>query len=73
MRFEIYKDRSGEWRWSLKAANNKRIGNSGEGYKNLGDLVSILEEIKHQLVLNRVQTINMEGPYYQPSKFGMDE
>ncbi len=32
-KFEIYKDRAGEWRWRLKAANGKKVGDSGEGYK----------------------------------------
>lgn len=30
--FEIYKDKVGEWRWRLKAANNEIIATS-EGYK----------------------------------------
>lgn len=30
--FSIYKDNAGEWRWSLWAANNRRIADSGEGY-----------------------------------------
>lgn len=33
MRFEIYRDRKGEWRWRLKAGNGRKIANSGEGYK----------------------------------------
>ena len=32
MRFEIYKDKGGEWRWRLMAANNRIIADSGEGY-----------------------------------------
>lgn len=30
--FRIYKDKSGEWRWSLVAKNGKIIGDSAEGY-----------------------------------------
>lgn len=33
MRFEIYTDRKGEFRWRLKARNGKVVGDSGEGYK----------------------------------------
>lgn len=33
MKFEIYKDVKGEWRWRLKARNGKIIAVSGEGYK----------------------------------------
>ncbi len=30
--FELYKDRSGEYRWRLQAGNNEIIADSGEGY-----------------------------------------
>src|SRR5262249_23176662 len=30
--FEIYKDKSGQFRWRLKANNGKIIADSGEGY-----------------------------------------
>lgn len=32
LRFEVYKDRAGEWRWTLVASNGKTIADSGEGY-----------------------------------------
>ena len=32
MKFHIYKDAAGEWRWRLKAANGKVLADSGEGY-----------------------------------------
>jgi len=32
MKFHIYKDHRGEWRWRLKAANRKTIADSSEGY-----------------------------------------
>lgn len=34
MYFEKYKDRAGEWRWTLYASNGKKIADSGEGYIN---------------------------------------
>lgn len=30
--FEIYQSRNKEWRWRLRAGNNKIIADSGEGY-----------------------------------------
>ena len=30
--FELYKDKSGEYRWRLQAENNEVIADSGEGY-----------------------------------------
>lgn len=35
--FYIYKDRTGEWRWSFRATNGKTIAVSSEGYNNLRD------------------------------------
>lgn len=32
MKFHVYKDRNGEWRWRLKSANGNIIADSGEGY-----------------------------------------
>ena len=31
-RLHIYKDRKGEWRWTLFAKNGKKLACSGEGY-----------------------------------------
>ena len=31
-KFTIYKDKKGEFRWKLLAANGQQIANSGEGY-----------------------------------------
>lgn len=30
--FVLYKDRAGEWRWTLYAANSKKIADCSEGY-----------------------------------------
>lgn len=35
----IYRDAAGEYRWSARAANNRKVGASGEGYVNRGDCV----------------------------------
>lgn len=37
MRFEIYKDAAGQYRWRLVAANGRKVADSGEGYHNLDD------------------------------------
>lgn len=37
MHFEIYKDKAGEWRWTLYAVNGRKIADSGEGYNNKAD------------------------------------
>lgn len=37
MKFTIYKDGVGEFRWRLRAANNRIIADSGEGYASRAD------------------------------------
>ena len=32
MRFELYRDAKGEWRWRLRAKNGAVVAESGEGY-----------------------------------------
>ena len=39
-KLEVYKDKKGEWRWKVKAANGKIVEASTEGYKNKEDCVS---------------------------------
>lgn len=34
MKYHVYKDSSGEWRWRLKAANGQIIADSGQGYSS---------------------------------------
>jgi uncharacterized protein YegP (UPF0339 family) len=34
-KLHIYKDRKGEWRWTLVARNGKKLANRGEGYRRL--------------------------------------
>lgn len=37
MRFELYKDAAGQWRWRLKSANGNIIATSSEGYVGKAD------------------------------------
>ena len=37
---EVYKDKAGEWRWRVKAANGQIIASAHEGYKNRQDCVN---------------------------------
>ena len=34
---EVYKDKSGKWRWRQIAPNGKIVGSSSEGYSNKKD------------------------------------
>ncbi len=44
--FHLYKDANGEWRWTLYAANNRKIANSGEGYFNKADCLAAINLVK---------------------------
>lgn len=46
MAYYIYKDVSGQWRWYLSAANNRKIANSGEGYHNKQDCLAAITLVK---------------------------
>lgn len=46
IKFEVFKDKASEWRWNLKADNNKIIADSGEGYVNKQDCLAGVELVK---------------------------
>lgn len=46
MAYYIYKDQAGYWRWRLRAANNRTIADSGEGYHNKSDCQSAIDLVK---------------------------
>ena len=45
-KFEIYKDKPGEFRWRLIHANGQVIANSGEGYKAKANAISGINSVK---------------------------
>ena len=46
MEYRIYKDTSGYYRWTLYAANNRKIADSGEGYNNKADCQAGINLVK---------------------------
>lgn len=46
MKFYIYKDTAGLWRWRLVAANNRIIADSGESYYNKQDCLHGIELVQ---------------------------
>lgn len=45
MYFYVYRDVSRHWRWRLVAANHKTLADSGEGYVNKADCLTILNRL----------------------------
>lgn len=46
MFFLLYQDPAKHWRWTLYAANYRKIANSGEGYHNRADCLSAISLVK---------------------------
>ncbi len=46
MFYHLYKDTAGYWRWTLYAANNRKIANAGEGYNNRTDAIAAINLVK---------------------------
>ncbi len=57
MKYFVYKDVQGYWRWYLEAANGKKIAASGEGYNNKQDCEHAISLIK-QSYSTPVQYLN---------------
>jgi hypothetical protein len=45
-KFQVYKDKSGEWRWRLRADNNEPVADSNEGYKAKADCRAAVDLVK---------------------------
>ncbi|NNJ24947.1 YegP family protein [Alienimonas chondri] len=45
-KFEVYTDKSGEFRWRLKATNGITIASSGEGYKAKRDCLKGIASVQ---------------------------
>ena len=46
MKFTLYKDTAGYWRWTLYAANSRKVADSGEGYHNKADAQAGINLVK---------------------------
>ena len=46
--FTVYKDKKGQHRWRLRAANGKIIADSGEGYINKQDCLDAIGLVRTQ-------------------------
>jgi uncharacterized protein len=45
-KFELYKDKKGEFRWRLVASNGQAIASSGEGYKTKESAKAGIDSVK---------------------------
>ena len=47
MKFELYKDRKGEFRWRLKHGNGNILATSSEGYKSKDSAMRCIENVRN--------------------------
>jgi uncharacterized protein YegP (UPF0339 family) len=45
-KFEVYRDKAGEYRWRLRAANNEVVADSNEGYRTKRSCLHGIEVVK---------------------------
>jgi len=55
VRFWVYQDKAGEWRWRLVAGNGKTVCDSGEGYGRRADCVYAVERVQMLAVRARLE------------------
>lgn len=46
-KYEIYKDKKGEWRWRYRAANGRILADSAEGYVDKRDAYNGIDAMIH--------------------------
>ncbi len=46
MKYFVFKDRAGEYRWNLKARNGQIVADSSEGYFNKADALHGIDLVK---------------------------
>ena len=61
MEFNVYKDKRGEWRWQLVAANGRVIGDSGEGYTDKGHCIAMVNRSRDEVAEAKVTIIDSGG------------
>ena len=46
MKYHVYKDNKGEWRWTLRSRNGRVVADSAEGYQRKGKCVDEIARIQ---------------------------
>ena len=73
LKFELYADKAGEFRWRLKAGNGETLATSGEGYKAKAAAKHGIERIKadaDKLVFETYQDAKSEWRWRLKAKNG---
>jgi len=55
LKFKIYSDVPGEWRWQLKSGNGKIIADSAEGYQRKSHCAKMVDLIRGSALYAKVE------------------
>ena len=60
MKFEMYQDKAGKWRWRLVAKNGRTVADSGEGYNSPGNARRAMKAFRHVVISASVVELKPE-------------
>jgi len=63
--FEVYKDKAGEYRWRLKAANSKIIAIPEDAYKTHGGAKSAIQSLQNNIAKYKVEYYQDKGKQHR--------
>jgi len=58
---EFYPDKSGDWRWRIRARNHRIIAEGGEGYETKAGCVRAYERLAHYMTEEVIEQKFLEG------------
>jgi len=59
-KFELFKDKAGEYRWRLRHQNGNVIADSGEGYSAKSGALNGIESVKNNITLAYIRDMSSE-------------
>ena len=64
-KFEVYKDRGGEYRWRLRAQNRQILATSGEAYADKRGCLAAIESVKRAAAEAPVEEVPSDAQQQQ--------
>src|SRR5205085_11384180 len=60
--FEVYKDKSGDYRWRLRTANKNVVATSGQGYSDKRSCTDGIDSVKAHAATAKVEEVEGAAP-----------
>ena len=57
MKFQVYQDRDGKWRWRIRWSNGQIRGDSGQGYRRKSDCIKAILAIQQRAAQAEVEEL----------------